>query len=119
MLIVEASEQSQRANDAAAKNLDRFADAWPARRAQSVRVRASHEDRASAESDCFDDVAATSNAAVQVDFGATGNGVDYFGQGEQRRRHAVELPAAVIRDDDRVGAGIECATRVFVRRARL
>ena len=76
----------------------------PPGRTETVGVGAPDQHGARAEAERFDDVAAAPDAAVQQHLDPLADGRDDFGQHAQRRRDAIELPPAVIRHDDRVGA---------------
>ncbi len=81
--------------------------------AESVGVGAPDEHGARTQTERFDDVAAAADSAVQKDLRASADGVDDLGQCAQRRSDRVELPAAVIGDDDGIGAGVNGAARVL------
>ena len=59
-----------------------------------------HEDGARAECERCHDVGAAANAAVEVDLGPAVHRFDDLGERLERRDRAVELAAAVVRDDD-------------------
>ena len=75
--------------------------------------RAAGENGAGAERQCLDHVGAAADAAVDVDLDPAVDGLDDLGQERGGRRDGVELTAAVIRDDDRVGAVLDCEQRVL------
>lgn len=54
------------------------------------------------QSKCLEDVRSSSNSRVKVDGDATGSSLDALGKGVQSGRRRVELPSAVVRDDDAV-----------------
>ena len=74
---------------------------------QPVQVGASDEHGPGADRDRGDHVGAAEDPAVDVDLGAIADGGRDRRQLLERRRRAVELAAAVVRDDDRVGAGVD------------
>ena len=63
--------------------------------------RAAGEHGARAERERLDDVGAAADAAVDQHLDAAVDRLDHLGQRVDRRRDAVELAAAVVRDDDR------------------
>src|SRR5947199_117767 len=74
--------------------------------------RASDENGARADAKRFHHIAASSDAAVHEHLGILVNRGEHFRQNAQRRRDAVELSAAVIRDDDGGGAVIDGLARI-------
>ena len=58
------------------------------------------EHGARSERECLDDVGPAPDAAVDEHLDPALEGVGDLTEDVDRRRHAVELPAAVIRDDD-------------------
>ena len=66
--------------------------------------RAAGEHRARAERERLDDVGAAADAAVEEHLDPAVDRVDHLRQRVERRRDAVELAAAVVRDDERGGA---------------
>ena len=74
--------------------------------------------RPRAEAERLDDVAAAADAAVHEHLDAIADGGDDFRQHAQRRRHAIELTAAVVRHDDRIGTGIDRLPRARRRCGR-
>ena len=69
--------------------------------------RAAGENGPGSEGERLDDVGAAADAAVDVDLDPAGDGLDDLGQQGGRRRDGVELAAAVVGDDDRVGAVLD------------
>src|SRR5882757_2888807 len=102
----------KRADDVVAQDLDGAIYAGPASCAETPRVRATHKHRARAEAHCFDDVAAAPDAAVHQNLDASVDRGDHLGQRAQACRNAVELAAAVIRYDHRVGPRINRTPRI-------
>ena len=64
-----------------------------ATRGKPPEVGAADKNRASTEADCFDDVAATVDAAVEQDLDLVADGVGDGGQGSDRGGGAVEVVA--------------------------
>ena len=77
--------------------------------------RAAGEHGARAEGERLDDVRAAADAAVDEHLDAAVDRLDDLGQRVDRRRDAVELPAAVVRDDDRRRAVLAREPRVLGR----
>ena len=78
-----------------------MANAVLARRGEAEDRRAAGEHRARPERERLGDVGAAPDAAVEVDLGAACDRVDHLRQRVERGGSAVELAAAVVRDDDR------------------
>ena len=76
---------------------------------------AAGEHRVSTERDRLDDVSTATNASVHQHHDAIGDRLDDFGQRVQRRGDPVELPTAVVRDDDPFNACLTSEFRVFRR----
>src|SRR6266542_1381543 len=70
------------------------------------------QDGSGAQRQGLDDVDATADAAVDVDLGAAGHGLDDLWERVRSRDGAVELAASVVGDDDRGGAGVQAGDRV-------
>ena len=90
-------------------------DAALAARHEPVEVGPADQDGAGAQRDRRDDVRAAQDAAVDVDLGAVADRRDDRRQLLERGRRPVELAAAVVGDDDRVGAGVDDGARVVDR----
>src|SRR5262249_32855905 len=86
-----AAEQSERALQVDPEDLDGSGDAGLAGGGEAIRVRATAEDGASAETEALDDVGPAANAAVHEDLDPAVHGGDHFGKRSERRRHPVEL----------------------------
>src|SRR4029077_14017285 len=82
-------------------------DAGLAARGQPVALHAAETDEIGAHGLGLDDVAAAIEAAVDNDLGADGGRLDDFRQHVGRAAAVIELPAAVIGDEDEVDAVIE------------
>src|SRR5262249_20966101 len=95
-----AAEQSERARQGDPAGRARPGDAGLAGGGEAIRVRATAEDGASAETEALDDVGPAANAAVHEDLDPAVHGGDHFGKRSERRRHPVELAAAVVGDGD-------------------
>ena len=88
----------------------RSSTARRARRAvdrQPPQHRPPHHHRAGAERQGLDHVGAGADPAVDVHLGPSGDGVDDLGEHVGGRGDPVEHPAAVVRDRDRRGAGVD------------
>ena len=81
--------------------------------------RPGDERRLRAERERLQHVGAAPDAAVDVDLAAPGDRLDDLGQRVERRRDPVELPAAVIRDDDPGRAVLDREQRVLARQQPL
>ena len=99
-----AAEEGERVLGLVAQELEHLPDAGVSAVGEPVHHRPPDEDGAGAERERGDDVASAPNAAVDVDLGPSADGLDDLGQRVQAGDRAVELPAAVVRDDDRGGA---------------
>ena len=86
---------------------------------EAPQRRAAGEHRARAEGERLDDVAAAPDAAVDEHLDPAVDRLDDLGQRVDRRRDAVELPAAVVRDDDPGGAVLARELRVLGRQHAL
>ncbi len=75
-------------------------DAFGSVGGEAPECGATDEDGACAQGQCFQHIGAAPDAAVHVDFAASGDGCDNFGQGFYGRNDSVELAAAVVGDDD-------------------
>src|SRR5947209_246549 len=107
-----AAEELQRSDDVGAEDVDRAGDAGAAGGAEAVCVGAADEDGAGAEGERLDDVAAAADAAIEEHLGPPFHSIDDFRQNAERRGDAVELAAAVVRDDDGIGAVVDRLKRV-------
>ena len=93
--------QLQRAEDLRLQQLEHAARAGLAVDGEAPERRAAGEDRARAERERLHDVGAAADAAVEQHLDAAVDGLDHLRERVDRRRHAVELTPAVVRDDDR------------------
>ncbi len=107
-----AAEEAEGAFYVGAEDFERAGHAGIACGGQAVGVGAADEDGAGAEADGFYDVAATADAAIHQDFGASVDGGDDFGERADCGIDGIELAAAMIRDDDCGYAFIHSAARV-------
>ncbi len=105
-------EQLHRPDHVRPEDVDRARDAHLPAGGEAVGVGAADEDGPGAEAERLDDVAAAADAAVDEDFGAVADRVEHLRQHAQRRGDAVQLPAAMVGDDDAVGSGVERLARV-------
>ncbi len=80
---------------------------------QPPERRPAGEDGAGAERERLDDVGAAADAAVDVDLDPAADSLDDLRQERCSRCDCVELAAAVVRDDDRVGTVLDCEPRVL------
>ena len=80
---------------------------------EAVEVRPPDEGSPGALGDGRDDVAAGQDAAVDVDLCSVADGLDDRGERLEGRGGPVELAPAVVRDDDRVGTGVDDGPRVL------
>src|SRR5690348_4518295 len=90
-----------------AEDLERLGDARLAISAEAVEVGAADEAGARSEAEEFENVETRADATVDIDFGPI---ADLFHNSRQSRCggwRAVELPAAMIRNEDRVGACVD------------
>ena len=90
-------------------------DALLAAGREAVEHGAAGERRPRAERERLEHVGATADAAVDQHLDPLADRLDHLGQDVQRRRHAVELAPAVVRDDDRGGTVLGSQQRVLVR----
>ena len=88
-------------------------DALLAADGEAPERRAADEHGAGAERERLDDVGAAADAAVDEHLDPTVDRLDDLGQRVDRRGDAVELPAAVVRDDDPGGAVLAREPRVL------
>ncbi len=86
-------------------DFDRPGDARLAAGAQTEDVGAADEAAFGAERQRAHHVLARADAAIEHEFDLRAHCIGNFGQHRDRRRRAVELPAAVIGDDDGGGTG--------------
>src|SRR6266496_907218 len=101
---VVAPHQHQRAAELAAEDFEHPRDAVAAGDREPVHERPPDEDGTRAEAQRLDDVGAAADAAVEQHLGAAGDGVRDLRQHVERPDARLELPAAVVRDDDAVDA---------------
>ena len=99
-----AAAESERELDLVAEELEHPARAGFPVAGKAPERRTAGQDRARTERERLDDVRPSPDAAVHVDLDPAGDGLDDLRQQLGRRRDGVELPAAVVRDDDRVDA---------------
>ena len=74
---------------------------------QAIQIGPPDEARPGAHRDRRHDIATAEDAAVDVHLRAVPDGCDDRRQLLQWRRRPVELPAAVVRDHDRIGSGVD------------
>src|SRR5260370_27883262 len=96
-----------------AQDLEHARDTRLTRGRESIRIGAAQEHRARAEADRLEDVTAAPHAAIHQHLHLTVHGGRDFGQGAERRRSAVQLPPAVVRDDDGSRAAVDRAAGVL------
>src|SRR3954447_12363209 len=80
---------------------------------QAVQVRPADKAGVRAESDRGDDVGTGHDAGVEIDLGVAAHRLADVGKDTQRRGSAVQLATAVVREDDRVCAGVDYAAGVL------
>src|SRR5690606_14035885 len=81
--------------------------------AEAVEERTADEGALRTKAERLEHVLAGANTAVDVDFDAVADRIDDLRQHRDRRRRAVELAAAMVGDDDRVGTGVGRHLRVL------
>ena len=86
--------------------------------ASAHEPRAPDEAGAGAERARLDDVLAAADASVEQDLRAVADRLDDGGEHVERRRRAVELAAAVVRDVDGVGPAADRLARRRAERGR-
>jgi hypothetical protein len=91
-----AADETQRAIEIGAKDFNGAVDACFASGSETVGIRSSTKNGASAKAKSFDDVGAAANAPIHEDFGLPVHGFDYFRQRSQRGLNTVELAAAMV-----------------------
>src|SRR5208283_424132 len=77
------------------------------------KKRAADQSRLRAERHRFQDILSRTNSAVEVNLRPAADRINYLRQNADRRRRAVQLPSAVVGDDDGVGAVVDGLPRVF------
>src|SRR6476620_6356600 len=95
------AEQAEGQRQLVTQELEDVAHSLLARRREAEDRRAAGEHGARAERDRLGDVGAAPDAAVEIDLGASRDRLGYLRQRVERGWSAVELAAAVVRDDDR------------------
>ncbi len=111
-------DELERVQSLGLQDLEHVARARLAVDGEAPERRATGEHRARAERERLDDVRAAPDAAVDEHLDPAVDGVDDLGQRVDRRGDAVELPAAVVRDDDPRRAVLAGEPRVLGGRAR-
>ena len=104
---VRAAGERERAAQVVGERVDDGAHAGLAARRQAPRVRPADEHGVGAERERAQDVGAVADPAVDEHRHPAGDGRGDLAQRDGGRHAAVELAAAVVGDDDRVGAGVE------------
>src|SRR5206468_7116209 len=110
-----AAEQLESANEIGAQNLDCACNTCIASRSQPVGVCTSDHDGSSTQTERFDNIAATADAAIEEDLDAIAYARHNFRQDLQRRRNTVELSATMIRNDQRIRSLVHCAEGILSR----
>src|SRR5688572_16393000 len=110
-----ATEERERVLGLLAQDLEHLRNALVAAEGQAVHRRPADEDCASAQRERHRDVRAPAYAAVEVHLGAVADRLDDLRQRLQRRDRAVELAAAVVRDDNARRAVLTREVRVLRR----
>ena len=108
-----ATEQREPELDLPAQQVENVCDAFLPVHRETPHHRAPDQDRAGSEAERLENIGAASNAAVEQNLRTPVDGVDDFLEHVEGRRHAVELAAAVVRDDDGRGAVLDREPRVF------
>src|SRR6267378_4311817 len=104
VLDVAQSAQRHRHVELAADDFQHARHAFLSHRAQAIEKGAADEGAARAERKRLEHVLAGADAAVEQHLDAAAHRFDHLGQRADRGRGAVELPAAMVGDHDRVGA---------------
>ena len=113
------SDQLQREQDLVAEELEDVARAGFAVGRQAPQRRAAREDRFRAERQRLHDIRPAADAAVEQHRQPARDRLHHLRQRVDRRRHAVELPPAVVRDDDPRRAVLAREARVLARQHTL
>src|SRR6266851_5478089 len=113
VLDVAQSAQRHRHVELAADDLQHARHAFLSHRAQAIEKGATDQGAARAERERLEHVLARADAAVEQHLDAAAHRADYFRQRADRRCSAVELAAAMVGDDDRVGAARSGDLRVL------
>ena len=82
---------------------------------QPIRVGTTHKHGSRTETQGFDDVAAAPDTAIEKNFEPSTRRGHNFRQHTQRGRDAIQLAAAVIGDDDGIGAFVHGPPGIFAR----
>jgi len=97
-------------------DFQRFANACFAQGAQAVNKGAADVDAARTQGTGLEHVLPAAHTAVHVNFNVLAHGFNNAGQGADAAFSAIELAAAVVGDDQRVGScvdGVACIFRVL------
>jgi hypothetical protein len=114
-----AAKQSNCSLNVTSQDLERSNNARLSRGSQSVGIGPTDENRTRSETDRFDDIATAADPAIHEDFGLTANRSHHFRECPQRRRNGVELPAAVVRNDNRRCTFVHGALGIVARQKTL
>src|SRR5690348_9886015 len=113
LLDVGASAEGHREVELVADDLEAARDARLAHGTQAVEERSSDERALRAECHRPQHVLSRADAAIHPHLDARAHGIGDRGQRADRGGRAVELAAAVVGDDERVGAGVRREPRVL------
>src|SRR5207249_4337607 len=106
------TEQLEGTLQISAQYLNCSRDPCFARCGKAIGIGAPTENRASPETNRLDDIGAPANASVHQDLDLTVYRCHHLWQGSQRGRHAVQLPAAMVRNRNRCNAFVNGTTSV-------
>src|SRR6187397_1484785 len=109
------AEQRERVLGLLAQDLEHLRDSLRAAPCEPVHRGPTDENRTGAECECHDDVRPTAYATVDEDLGSISDCVDDLRERLERRDRAVELPPAVVRDDDTRCAVVAREGRILCR----
>src|SRR6478672_11271752 len=104
-----APKQPKGSNDIGSENLDGAGNARASGGAKCPRVGAADEHGSGAKADGLDDVGTAPDAAAHQDLDASVDGIEDLRQCAKARRHAVQLPPAMIGHDNRVRSRVDRA----------
>jgi hypothetical protein len=82
------------------QDLERSSNSRLPCRGKSIGIGSANQDCTRSQTDCFDDVTPAPDPPVHQDFGLTIYGGNNFRQCPQRWRYRIQLPTAVVRDND-------------------
>ncbi len=106
------ARQYHRRFELAAQDLDDAADAGAAGDAQAVAVRTADQHRTGAKRDRLQHVGAALDPAIDQERNPSLDSIRDFYQCVDRGRCGIQIPSAVIRDDDRLGSRLNRELRI-------